>query len=94
MHWVAADGPYNEHLVRDVGGLYLALLVLSVSALRSTPYLRRVTGAAWLVFGVAHLAYHLAHLDALATASAWVQSIALGLTVLGALALVLSERAS
>ena len=23
--WVASDGPYNEHLVRDVGSLYLAL---------------------------------------------------------------------
>ena len=28
--WVSIDGPYNEHLLRDVGGLNLALLVLTV----------------------------------------------------------------
>lgn len=28
-HWVAPLGPYNEHLTRDVGGLYLALFVVS-----------------------------------------------------------------
>ena len=27
--WVAPLGAYNEHLVRDVGGLYAALLVFS-----------------------------------------------------------------
>nr|AGS49532.1 hypothetical protein [uncultured bacterium esnapd8] len=31
--WVSALGPYSEHLIRDVGGLYLALLVLSIYAL-------------------------------------------------------------
>ena len=32
-HWVRLLGPYNEHLVRDVGGLYLALLVITVWAI-------------------------------------------------------------
>ncbi|HTO00773.1 MAG TPA: hypothetical protein VL068_08885, partial [Microthrixaceae bacterium] len=31
--WVAVDGPYNEHLVRDVGGLNLALAVVLIAAL-------------------------------------------------------------
>jgi len=31
--WVALDGPFNEHLVRDVGGLNLALAVVAGSAL-------------------------------------------------------------
>lgn len=31
--WVAVDGPYNEHLVRDVGGGTLALAALAVLAL-------------------------------------------------------------
>ncbi len=31
--WVAMDGPYNEHLVRDVGSLNLALVVLVFAAL-------------------------------------------------------------
>src|SRR4051794_22378518 len=30
--WVAVDGPYNEHLVRDVAVLELALLAVVVAA--------------------------------------------------------------
>src|SRR3954452_21157003 len=33
QHWVSVDGPYNEHLVRDVGGLNLALPVAALVAL-------------------------------------------------------------
>ncbi|AEV83989.1 hypothetical protein ACWT_2967 [Actinoplanes sp. SE50] len=62
-HWVSALGPYNEHLVRDVGGLYLALLVVSVGVVRR-PTLRRVAGGAWLVFSAEHLLWHALHLDA------------------------------
>ncbi len=28
--WVAVDGPYNQHLVRDVGGLNLGLAFVAV----------------------------------------------------------------
>ena len=28
--WVSTLSPYSEHLIRDVGALYLALLVLSI----------------------------------------------------------------
>ena len=30
--WVAADGPYNQHLVRDVGALNLALALVTIMA--------------------------------------------------------------
>ena len=65
-YWVSSDGPYNEHLVRDVGGLYLALAAAGVLALiwrddRSLTLL----GSAWAVFSMLHLGYHLAHLDEL-----------------------------
>jgi hypothetical protein len=30
--WVSLDGPYNEHLIRDVGGLNLGLAVLTATA--------------------------------------------------------------
>ena len=33
--WVAVDGPYNEHLIRDIGGLNLALAVMALAAARS-----------------------------------------------------------
>ena len=31
--WVSVDGPFNEHLVRDVGGLYLALSAVTLIAI-------------------------------------------------------------
>ena len=92
LHWVATDGPYNRHLVRDVGGLYLALLVISICAALADPHMRRIAGGAWSVFSVLHFAYHVAHVDTLSTTSAWLESIALGLTLLGALVLLLPER--
>ncbi|WP_430791750.1 hypothetical protein [Actinoplanes sp. G11-F43] len=63
-NWVSLLGPYNEHLVRDVGGLYLALAVLSVLTFRTpTVTLLRVTGGAWLIFNVEHWIWHVLHLD-------------------------------
>jgi hypothetical protein len=62
--WVAADGPYNEHLVRDFGDLNLALAVVSLVALVS--FTRPVVLAAalgWIVYQTPHLVYHLRHLD-------------------------------
>jgi hypothetical protein len=67
--WVAADGPYNEHLVRDVGALSLALLIVAAFAFvtLSVP-LVRATAAAFLANGVLHVGYHLRHLDLYDTA--------------------------
>jgi hypothetical protein len=94
LHWIDVDGAYNEHLIRDVGGLYLALFVITVFALVATAseQTRRVTGGAWFVFSVPHLAYHLAHLAALTTSGAWLESITLSLTLAGAVLLLLPER--
>src|SRR5688572_27271132 len=55
--WVALDGPYNEHLIRDVGGLNLGMAVLTVAALRlHDARLDMAVALAWLVYGVPHLA--------------------------------------
>jgi hypothetical protein len=60
--WVADAGPYDEHLVRDVGALYLALCAVTlVSLLRPRAARPWVAGLAWLVFGLPHLAFHAAH---------------------------------
>jgi nucleoside-diphosphate-sugar epimerase len=62
--WVAMDGPYNEHLIRDVGSLNLALVVLVLAALWvGTRTLARVAMVAWLVNAVPHFLYHLGHLS-------------------------------
>jgi hypothetical protein len=58
--WVAAYPPYNEHLVRDVGSLSLAMAVVTLGALASRRRsVVRVVGAAWLVESVPHLLFHL-----------------------------------
>lgn len=65
--WIANDGAYNEHLVRDVGALFLALIVVTFwTALRHGP--TRPVAIAWLVQGVLHLVYHAGHLDEFETA--------------------------
>ena len=62
--WVAVDGPFNEHLVRDVGGLNLGLAFVAVMALvTGSQMLARVAGGAALLYGVPHLVYHATHLD-------------------------------
>jgi nucleoside-diphosphate-sugar epimerase len=61
--WVAMDGRYNEHLIRDVGVLNLALLVVTLGALWvGTRAIARVAAASWLVYSVPHLVYHARHL--------------------------------
>ncbi len=66
-HWVAMVGPaYNEHLVRDVGGLFLAMCIVSIWAWWR-PALCLPVAVAWLVQGVLHLAFHLGQLHHLKT---------------------------
>jgi hypothetical protein len=64
--WIAAEGgSYDEHLVRDVGVLFLALIIVTLWAAWRGEFLVPVT-VAWLVQGVGHLAYHVGHLDGVA----------------------------
>ncbi|HSV40889.1 MAG TPA: hypothetical protein VLI04_19160 [Nocardioidaceae bacterium] len=89
--WVSPSGPYNEHLVRDVGAFYLALALVAVLALLWRD--RRTTllaGAAWATFSAPHLAYHLVHLDELETFDAIGQAVTLSGTLVLALWLAVS----
>jgi hypothetical protein len=62
--WVAVDGPFNEHLVRDVGGLNLAVgFVAALALVTGSVLVARAAGGAALVFGAPHLLYHALHLD-------------------------------
>ena len=89
--WVAADGPYNEHLVRDFGALQLALTAVVVVALLTwTTVTVRTAALAWLVWSVPHTAYHLRHLDLYDTADQVLNVVTLGGAVaVAALVLVL-----
>jgi hypothetical protein len=69
--WVAIDGPYNEHLTRDVGSLNLALAVLvAAAAVVGTWRLVVIASAVSLVNAVPHLVYHLANLEGYETPDA------------------------
>ena len=81
MHWVATDGPYNRHLLSDVGSMYLALAALTVAAL-ARPALARLAGIVWLVFSVPHWIYHSAHLGLYGTRDQVLNEVALVAVVL------------
>ncbi len=81
-HWVSADGPYNEHLVRDVGGLNLALtVVLVVAAVALGRVLVRTAAVATMVFAIPHFAYHAAHTDLYGTSDAVASLFSLGVAI-------------
>jgi hypothetical protein len=60
--WIAQGGePFNEHLVRDVGGLFLAMIIVTVCVAWGHGSSRGVA-IAWLVQGTLHLVFHVRHL--------------------------------
>ncbi len=92
-HWVSASGPYNEHLVTDVGAAYLALAALAFLALawgdlRSC----RLAGVAWAVFSTPHLYFHVRHPDGLSTFDQTAELGSLAATLVIAVLLALPER--
>lgn len=81
--WVAVDGPYNEHLVRDVGALNLALAVVAIVALVTLSRAAVIAaGGAWLAYGLPHFVYHLRHLEPLAAGDDVAVAFSLGINVL------------
>jgi hypothetical protein len=70
-HWVEMLPPYNQHLVTDVGGLYLGFAVIFAwAALKPDRILVRAASTAWLLTATIHLAFHVTHLDGFSTADA------------------------
>lgn len=92
--WLPQLGPYNEHLVKDAGAMFLALMVLSLIALRyvHNDVLVRTAGVVWLTFNVLHLSYHLQHLDMYGRLDQVLNVVTLGLLALASLALLLPVR--
>jgi hypothetical protein len=63
-HWVELLPPYNEHLVTDVGGLYLGFTVLFAWAAATLDRtLVRAVSSAWLLVAALHLFFHAGHLE-------------------------------
>ncbi|MCA9878124.1 MAG: hypothetical protein KC442_10085 [Thermomicrobiales bacterium] len=94
MAWVAADGPYNEHLMRDLGGANLALTFLIFLAIaRPTVWLVRGAAIAVLIAQVPHFVYHALHLGLLPTTGERVlQTASLGLVLLVPVLVLIASR--
>lgn len=84
-HWVELLPPYNEHLVTDVGGLYLGFAVLFAWAAWSLDEtLVRALCVAWLLTGGIHLLFHADHLAHFSTANAIAELTSLALLLVPA----------
>ena len=84
-NWVSLLPPYNEHLIRDVGELNLALtVVLAAAALTGQRLLSVVAVIAAAVYAVPHAVFHMFHLQGFPTVDAVTQTtgIALQLVVI------------
>lgn len=96
MRWVFPFGPYNEHLVKDIGSMYLALAVLTAAAIAfvKSDVTVRITAAAWTTFSALHLIYHLTMPQMYGTRDKVlvVASLVILLLVSGALLLPLRRR--
>ena len=92
--WVQLLPPYNEHLIRDVGGFYLAFAILFAwAALRPSRELVVPLAAAWSVAALLHATYHTLHLDGFGAADAVAQTTGLvAVLALPVLAIVLARQ--
>ncbi len=91
--WVAMDGPYNEHLVRDFGAMNLALTFLTFAAIvLSSRTVARVAAGAWLVFSIPHALYHFRHLEHYDTADQIGNVVSLSAGTGLAIALLIATR--
>lgn len=84
-HWVELLPPFNEHLVTDVGGLYLGFgLLFGWAAWTFERALVRPLCIAWLVTAGVHLFFHAGHLEGFGTADAIAEIASLALLLVPA----------
>ena len=91
--WVAVEGPYNEHLVRDVGAWSLALTVLTLAAAWALE--RRfliATGVALAVQAAAHAQHHITADNPFDSSGELAQAVS-GIVLLGVLGAVVATLA-
>jgi hypothetical protein len=92
FRWIRPFGPYNMHLVADVGGAYLMMAaLLALAALTARREVVQVALLAVLVQAAIHLVWHLLHLSMLDAGSA--SALVAVLVVALALPALLLERA-
>ena len=91
--WVNALPPYNEHLVRDIGGLNLGFALLffaSASTLDVT--LIRTSLGAWLLYALPHFLFHITNMERLSGSEKVFQTLALGALIVVPVGLLMATR--
>jgi hypothetical protein len=87
--WVALLPPFNEHLIRDVGGLSLAFaFIFGASAITMRDSLVRSALIGYEFFAVPHFVFHAFHLHGFPVVDAIGQTVALAIVVVVPLALI------
>jgi tellurite resistance protein TehA-like permease len=90
--WVSVDGPFNQHLVRDVGAAFLMMGGLAglglLRPLLAAPF---AVGFATLIFNLAHFSYHATHLGMFMPVDATLNVLILLSTVLCSVWLMLPQ---
>jgi hypothetical protein len=87
--WVEALPSYNEHLVRDVGSLFLATaVVLFAAAIWTERRLVLIALVSFLTFSVPHFIYHVLNLGPYDTADAIGNVVSLLFTVIAPLVVI------
>jgi uncharacterized protein DUF4345 len=77
-HWVERLPPYNQHLVSDVGGLYLGFaVILAWAAWRPGRELVLAASTGFLTVAVLHLGFHASHLEGFGTVDGAAEILAL-----------------
>jgi hypothetical protein len=80
--WVDMLPPFNQHLVTDVGGFYLAFaLLFAWAALTLRRPLIVPLCFAWGIAAFVHFVYHVTHLEGFDAADAIAQTVSLALVV-------------
>ncbi|MGE2735040.1 hypothetical protein [Mycolicibacterium vaccae] len=94
LRWLPVLGPYNEHLVKDVGAMYLALAAVSVMAFRhvTNQALMRTAALSLSIFNILHLIYHITMLHMYGPLDATLNMIVLPLAVVCSLALAIPVK--
>ncbi len=81
-HWVDRLPPYNEHLVTDVGALYLGFaLLLAWAAVTLQRQLVQAACWGWILFSALHLVFHARHLGGFGAGDAVAELVSLAAVV-------------
>jgi len=95
QHWLPAYGPYDSHLVTDVGATFLAIGVLMLlAAYVLERRMIQVALVAYLAYAIPHFIFHLGNDGVLSSGAQVANGFGLGLGVaaaIGLLALVTRE---